>query len=418
LGVKSALLVWFAAVLLAGCADPGTDRLAEGEWRAWLDSPGGELPFGLEISRADAAPEVVIVNGPERIRVPRVESNGTQWVLGIDHYDSTLVATVTEGGRRLTGRWEKTTGPGQVSSLPFEATAGRQERFGAEASDCEEANTSIDGRWAVEFSSSDDPAVGIFSSLPDGTVEGTFLTMTGDYRYLAGRFEGNRLRMSCFDGAHAFLFDARLQADGSLAGDFWSRDSWHETWTAHRDPDIGLDDAFGETHAVADFDLGRISYPDLAGRLRHLDDAEFAGRARLLYIFGSWCPNCGDATRLMVELDRDYRQRGLSIVGLAFEMTGDISRDTEQIQRYAAYHGISFPLLLAGLSDKAEASTAFPLVDRVRAYPTTVFLDHADEVRAVHSGFSGPATGEAHEALRRQFEMLIEELLDDESAES
>ena len=416
--MKSVLLVLFTAVLLAGCADPGTDRLAEGEWRAWLDSPGGELPFGLEFSRNGATLEVVIVNGSERIRVPRVEENGAELVLGIDHYDSTLVATVAERGRRVTGRWEKTTGPGQVSSLPFEATAGRQDRFGPEASDAGSGSTSIDGRWTVVFSSSDDPAVGIFSSLPDGTVEGTFLTMTGDYRYLAGRFEGNRLRMSCFDGAHAFLFDARLQADGSLVGDFWSRDSWHETWTARRDPEAELADAFDETLAVADLDLDRISYPDLEGRSRFLDDPEFAGSARMLYIFGSWCPNCGDATRLMVELDRRYRDRGLSILGLAFEMTGDAPRDTEQVQRYAAYHGIAFPLLLAGLSDKALASTAFPLVDRVRAYPTTVFLDHSGAVRAVHSGFSGPATGEAHEALRRQFESLIEELLDDERAES
>ena len=416
--MKSVLLFLLAVVLLAGCADPGTDRLAEGEWHAWLDSPGGELPFGLEVSRDDEKLEVVIINGSERIRVQRVETNGAELLLGIDHYDSTIVATVADGGTSLAGRWEKTTGPGQTASLPFQAKAGRHERFPSDANDAGSADISIDGRWTVEFSSSDDPAVGLFSSLPDGTVEGTFLTTTGDYRYLAGGFDGQRLRLSCFDGAHAFLFDARILADGSLAGDFWSRDSWHETWTAHRDAEASLGDAFAQTHAVADLDLDRISYPDLEGRPRSLDDPEFAGRARVLYVFGSWCPNCGDATRLMVELDRRYRDRGLSIVGLAFEMTGDVQRDTEQVRRYASYHEVAFPLLLAGLSDKAEASTAVPLIDRVRAYPTTVFLDHAGAVRAVHSGFSGPATGEAHEELRRQFESLIEELLDDERTES
>jgi len=416
--VKSVLLVMLAAVLLAGCADPGPDRLAEGEWRAWLDSPGGELPFGLEVSRDGDTLEVVIVNGSERIRVPRVEANGTELVLGIEHYDSTIVATVAGGGKHLNGRWEKTTGPDRVSSLPFQAVAGPQARFGRDASDAGSESTSIDGRWTVAFSSSDDPAVGLFSSLADGTVEGTFLTTTGDYRFLAGQFDGSRLRLSCFDGAHAFLFDARLQADDSLAGDFWSRDSWHETWTAHRDPEADLVDAFGQTQSVTDLDLDQISYPDLDGQPRSLDDPEFAGRARILYLFGSWCPNCGDATRLMVELDGRYRERGLSIVGLAFEMTGDARRDTEQVRRYATYHEVAFPLLLAGLSDKTEASTAFPLVDRVRAYPTTVFLDHAGAVRAVHSGFSGPATGQAHEELRRRFESLIEELLDDERAES
>lgn len=416
--MKSVLLVLMTMVLLTGCADPETVLLAEGDWRAWLDSPGGELPFGLEVSRDGTELEVVIINGSERIGVPRVEANGTELVLGIDHYDSTIVAGVTHGGTRLSGRWEKTTGPQQTSSLSFHAEAGRQERFRPDAASDAATDASIDGRWTVEFSSSEEPAVGVFSSLPDGSVEGTFLTTTGDYRYLAGRFDGGRLRLSCFDGAHAFLFDARLQADGSLAGDFWSRDSSHETWTARRNPAANLADAFSQTATVSDTDVRRISYPDLDGRPRFLDDPEFTGRARLFYVFGSWCPNCGDATSLMVELDRHYRERGLSIVGLAFEVTGDLSRDTEQVRRYAEYHQVKFPLLLAGVSDKSEASTAFPLIDRVRAYPTTVFLDHTGGVKAVHSGFSGPATGEAHEELKRQFESLVEELLDDDQAES
>ena len=414
--MKSALPALLCVVILAGCANPGADRLAEGEWRAWLDSPGGELPIGLEVSRAGAELEVVIINGSERIRVPRVETNGAELVLGIDHYDATIVATVTEGGRRLSGRWEKTAGQGITSGLPFRATAGRQERFPVDASASRVEAASVDGRWTVDFSSSDDPAVGIFSSSPDGGVEGTFLTTTGDYRYLAGQFDGQRLRLSCFDGAHAFLFDARLQQDGTLAGDFWSRDSWHETWAARRDPDAGLGDAFARVHAVDGVDLDDISYPDLDGLPRFLDDPQFAGRARILFVFGSWCPNCGDATRLMVELDRRYRERGLSIVGLAFEMTGDLQRDTEQVRRYAEHHDVEYPLLIAGRSDKTEASTAFAVIDRVRAYPTMVFLDRAGEVRAVYSGFSGPATGEAHEDLRRRFETLIEELLDEEQA--
>jgi hypothetical protein len=403
---------------LAGCANPGADRLAEGEWRAWLDSPGGDLPFGLEISRNGAELEVVIVNGSERIHVPRVERNGAELVLGIDHYDSTIVAYVSGRGRRLSGHWEKTVGPGEHAVLPFHATAGQKERFGPVPSASSSENSSIDGRWTVDFSDSDAPAVGIFSSVPDGGVEGTFLTTTGDYRYLAGRFDGGRLRLSCFDGAHAFLFDARLQADGTLAGDFWSRGNWHEQWTAHRDPEADLGDAFAQVHAVAGVDLDDLSYPDLDGRPRFLNDPEFAGRARILYVFGSWCPNCGDATRLMVELDRRFRTRGLSIVGLAFEMTGDLRRDTEQVRRYARHHDVEYPVLIAGRSDKTDASTAFPVVDRVRAYPTTVFLDHAGTVRAVHSGYSGPATGEAHEELRRRFETLIEDLLGDEQAES
>ena len=88
----------------------------------------------------------------------------------------------------------------------------------------------IEGRWSVQFDSDDEPAVAIFRTRPDGAVLGTFLTTTGDYRYLAGGYRDGRLLLSCFDGAHAFLFDARRLDDGTLSGDFWSRDSWAKSW--------------------------------------------------------------------------------------------------------------------------------------------------------------------------------------------
>ena len=68
-------------------------------------------------------------------------------------------------------------------------------------------------------------------------------------------------------------------------------------------------------------------------------------------------------------------------------------------------------MLVAGVSDKKKASAALPVLDRLRAYPTTIFLDAAGKVHAVHTGFSGPATGEAHQKLRAKFEGLIEEML-------
>ena len=99
--------------------------------------------------------------------------------------------------------------------------------------------------------------------------------------------------------------------------------------------------------------------------------------------------------RDLVELDHAYRQRGLSILGLAFELTGDLERDTRQVWQFAEHHGVEFPLLVAGVSDKQEASRTFPLIDRVRSYPTTIFMDGEGRVRAVYQGYSGPAAGEA-----------------------
>jgi thiol-disulfide isomerase/thioredoxin len=422
----SVVLVLALALLAAAApaqeSAPATPALRPGIWRAWLDSPGGELPFQLELWPAEDALRAVIHNGDERVPFPVAELDGDMVTLAMPHYDSTITETLDPSGKHLEGEWVKrNSGPDSWTRMSFHATFcdlwTSQCRFAPEEA---VFTTRPSGRWSVRFEGSDDPAVAVFENAEgDGPLlwTGTFLTTLGDYRYLAGNVVGDRLQLSCFDGAHAFLFRARVQAD-HLEGDFWSRDSSHETWTAVRDPDAELPDAFELTRWNEEVPLESLAFPDLEGVERSLGDEAFAGQARIVQLFGSWCPNCNDEAPYLAELDRRYRERGLRIVGLAFEHTGDAARDTEQLRRYAARHELDYPLLLAGTSDKAEASKRFPLVDRVRAYPTTLFLDAQGRVRAIHTGFAGPATGEAHARLRRDFERMIEQLLDEAGRDS
>ena len=102
---------------------------------------------------------------------------------------------------------------------------------------------------------------------------------------------------------------------------------------------------------------------------------------------------------------------GLSILGLAFEFGDDVQTHRRVVRDYLEFHGATYPVLLAGTSDKDAASAAFPLLDRVRAYPTTVFMDGEGNVTAVHTGFSGPATGARHDRLRERFEAEIDALV-------
>ncbi len=394
----------------AELARRGGDGLRAGPWRGWLDSPGGELPFGLEIKRLESEYSGVVINGDERIECPVVAVEPGRFRLRIERYDAVIDAAISEDGRRLSGRWVKTAGGGDLSSLPFHADHGELPRFGGRPGSADSEAPNVGGRWAVEFDESG-PAIGVFEERPGGRVLGTFLTPTGDYRFLEGNFTEGRLRLSAFDGAHAFLFHAGLRDDGTLAGEFWSRDSWHEGWTARRDPSAELPDSFELTRWLGTQGLDAFAFPDLSGRLRSLDDPAFRGNARIIEVFGSWCPNCNDAAELLGELEREYGDRGLSILGLAYELTGEFERDANQVRRFAAHHGLEFPMLIAGVSDKAEASKTLPLIDRVRSYPTTIFIDGNGRVRAVHQGFSGPATGAAHTDLRREFRRLVEAML-------
>jgi thiol-disulfide isomerase/thioredoxin len=403
-------------LLAAQLADSqGNYALPTGAWRAWLDCAGGDLPFQLTLEGAPGAYSAAIVNGSERIPVPEFSATIADGIrFGLPHYDAEILAQPGLEGSRLDGVWRKRRGPNTWVEMPFHAAAFQEGRFPPGGEGFEHDPSAWTGRWSVQFEGSPDPAVGVFFVRDDGLAQGTFLTTLGDYRFLAGSLMEDELRLSTFDGAHAFLFHARLGVEGGIQGDFWSGATHHETWTAARDAEAALPDPFAEVApAAAAPQLSTLKYRDLDGTERALDDPVFAGKVRVISLFGSWCPNCNDEARLWSELHARYAERGLSIVSLAFELTGDAARDAVQVQRFRARHGVTWPMLLGGIADKDAAARAFPLLSRVKAFPTAVFLDAQGRVRAVHSGFAGPATGAEHERQRMHYERIIEELLAD-----
>ena len=394
------------------------DRPLTGVWRAVLTSPGGELPFTLRIDAEgeDGELKAVAINGAEEAPFSSVERQGSRVVLHFDWYDSEITAELDDSGDRMSGTWRKTA-PGVDSTLPFAARRGDERRFLPAPEPADPAPlASVDGHWAVELRDQDGSGVARGELSQTGTtVTGTFLTPTGDYRFLAGSFEDGYLRLSTFDGAHAFLFQARSRDDGTLQGDFWSRDTYHATWTARPagDGEQILPDAWTAVGLTNDRGEFNFSFPDLEGQPLGLDDPRFAGKAVLVNIFGSWCPNCNDEAPLLAEWYRRYRDRGLEIVGLAYEFSGNPERDRVVVRRFAERYGIEYPLLLAGISDKAAAAETLPDLTAVLAYPTSIFLGRDGKVRKIHSGFAGPGTGGHHDRLVAELEGLIEELLEE-----
>lgn len=393
----------FVAFALPKKQETSKLHVKPGLWNASLMTPGGPLNFDLQLEQDEQQWKATVMNPLEPVVVPEVSVDGRNIKLAFPHYDSVITAQLE--GHRLVGRWEKIRGSGQAAEMEFIATPGEQVKV--PSADFEQYR----GRWSVEFSKSDDAAIGEFQVTDAGVPWGTFLTTTGDYRFLAVQsLTSDEAQLSCFDGAHAFLFRMTLNGRKQLAGDFWSGASWHESWTGNRDPSANLPDAFQQTQVLKGIDLASLKFPDLNGEPTSLLSEQFAGKCRMIQIFGSWCPNCHDAALYLKELKDRYGQQ-ISIVGLAFEHTGDFERDVQQVQRYIKRHQTPYPVLLAGTSDKADATKQLRLVDQVKSYPTTIFLNAAGEVQAVYTGFSGPATGEAYQQLRRKFERTIEGIL-------
>lgn len=403
-------------LVLAACSVLEDPALRTGTWRAALETQGGNLEFGLELSERAGVWSAVLHNADERIAVDEVTWNDGELRVEFPHYDSRIVARL-ETAQRLRGSWTKRSGKERITELPFRALCpGDNCTVPAPAGPIDDPSRRlVPERWSLRFASEDDAAVLALTRV--GTeLRATVLTTTGDYRYLSvneqvrdGR--GQPIAFSCFDGSHAFLFRANWSGERTLAGEFWSGATWHDTWTAELDPHAELPDPFGLTRADGKAALAELRFRDLEGAVRSLDEGELRGAPRIVQLFGTWCPNCNDEAPDLADLDRRFRDRGLRVVGVAFELTGEFARDAEQVKRFRDRWKLGYPLLLGGTSDKAEASKAFPLLDRVRAYPTTLFVRRDGTVRAVHQGYAGPATGVEHEKQRERFERLVLELL-------
>ena len=50
------------------------------------------------------------------------------------------------------------------------------------------------------------------------------------------------------------------------------------------------------------------------------------------------------------------------------------------------------------------------MLNAVIAYPTMIFLDRQNQVVAIHTGFSGPATS-AYESFKKEFDHLVSQIL-------
>jgi len=391
------------------CVLAAAGGFTSGPWRATLSSALGDLPFGIAIEMRGEDIVAVIHNGEEVIERPLKLGPDREVRIEFPHYDSRIVARLGVEGTTLTGAWTKMSSNGHELRMDFRARAGATPRFDV-AADAPLAAADVAGRWSVRFDADPEPAVLVLRA-DLNRVLGTLLTATGDHRYLEGVFQAERLRLSLFDGAHAYLYDAQRGPDGTLTGTFASGPTSKRAWTAKRDDAARIADGFAQARWSEQPGLLWVEGVDSAGDRRTLGEFLFDARALVVQIAGSWCPNCHDELAWLAPLARELEPRGLRVVTLGFEATGDPTRDARQLERMRDRHGATHAFLLVGTADKSRAAAALGSIDRVVAFPTLLVLRPDGSAAAVHSGFSGPATGEEHERTTKDLRERIDAVL-------
>jgi len=373
-----------------------------GPWRATLDLAGGPLQFSITIQGTPGRWTAQLCNGPRCQAFSAVHQHGDSLVFEMADYAATITARIR--GDSLIGRYQNV-GRRGPRVIPFRASRG--------AWPAEPGPAAILGRWDAWFLSgfTQTPRVLEFRNGPQG-LEGTVISNAGDYGLFWGRMAGDSFAIAHFDGSFVYLLTGRLAGD-SLSGVFHAGLRTQTPFAARRTtskPHLTPPSAVTRADTSARFSF---RFPDLEGQPVSADDPRFRGKVVLVDIFGTWCPTCHDAAPALARLYRDYHDRGLEIVGIAFEVTGDTAQDAPLIRRYRDKFGLEFPLLVGGVSDAEAVSAALPQLDGFTAFPTTLFLGRDGRVRRIHAGFYGPATGSQHEALvtevRREVERLLRE---------
>lgn len=400
------------ALSIAACQPPAkfeeSPELQTGYWRANIQLPGGDVDSGLEFSREGEDLRAYLINGQERVPVGEVNFDDRELTLRFPAFNNHIKARLEDG--RLIGSLTIVLRHGNTEVMPFTAAPGIEK---VAAGDFSSADMS--GRWAVRFHNEDGDdtaAVGEFSQ-QGNRLSGTIITPNGDYRFLSGHVRGSQFKLSTFDGAHAIIFAGEIVDDRITMASYWSGTSWHQNWSAERNSGIVLPDAFSRTFLKPGYDRVEFEFPDLAGNLVSLDDQRFTGKVVVITIAGTWCPNCNDEARFMAPFHKKYRDRGLEVVALMFENFEDPVVAMQQIRNFRRKFNIEYETLLAGISEKAAAAEALPSLSAMLAWPTTIFIDRNGRVRAIHTGFTGPATGERYVELQEQMTTLVTDLLDE-----
>ncbi|MGH7528097.1 MAG: TlpA disulfide reductase family protein [Gemmatimonadales bacterium] len=393
-----------AALLLVGLLGSTSASEPAGPWRAVLDLAGGELRFGIAVERSGTAWRGRLCNGTRCDPLSAVRLEGDSVHLEIADYAATISAALR--GDSLTGVYRNVGNRGP-RTIPFRAARGQWTRTGGPAE--------LIGSWDATFLQDLGTSPRVFQ-FRNGTagLEGTIVSNTGDYGHFAGQMSGDSLALAHFDGSFVYLLTGKLTGD-TLRGVFHAGLRTQTPWVAVRSTGAKHLKAPTEVTLADTTEPFHFAFPDLTGRVVTERDPRFRGKVVLVDVFGTWCPTCHDAAPELVRLYRRYHGRGLEIVGLAYEVTGDTAIDARQVRRYREKFGIPFSLLLAGVNDTEAAGATLPQLHGFTAFPTTVFLGRDGKVRRVHAGFYGPAMGVQHERMIREFEREIERLLDEES---
>lgn len=396
------ILLFLTITLIGSCGSQKNAVIPEpGNWELIFDVGETKIPARLKISEAG---RWQIINSTEVITIDSVQWSGSNFHVKLPLFHSVLDGKILSG-KHITGTWSDNSRD-SVYRVPFEASLKSVENPANRTGDTK--SITYNAFFSPENPSERTHAVGLLT-YSDHKVEGTFMTESGDFRFLEGERRGNDLYLSCFDGSHLFYFTATQSGDSLVNGIFYSGKHWKEPWIANVDTMASLRNPDSLTVNKNSSGHLRFSAKSASGDSVTLDSEDFQGKVTLVQIFGSWCPNCTDESIFLKSLYQKYGDRGLQIIPVAFERINDFEKNKEIISRQFEQLSLPYNWYLGGV--RSDASRVFADLSKISSFPTTIFIDKSGKTRKIHTGFYGPGTGKYYTHHTEILDMFVQQLL-------
>ena len=157
-----------------------------------------------------------------------------------------------------------------------------------------------------------------------------------------------------------------------------------------------------------------FNFKDTNGKFVSLNDVQFKNKVVVVQILGTWCPNCLDETQFFLSFIEENPNEDLAFIGLSVEAAKTEEKAMKRIKNMIDKFNIPYPILLAqyGGTDKEKFLEKIPMLENIISYPTTIIIDKSGKVNSIHTGFNGPATGQAYIDYKEDFKTEIKGLLE------
>jgi len=371
-----------------------------------------KLPLKLELDLTSSPSSGFFVVGDDRTAIPEIVKNGDS--LGI---------ILSEYGSAMLGEWDGKSWNGSFfryrkDTVRLDFSASPESGAQPEPPDSPAPGVRLVGTFQVYYNNPDgidSTTVAKFWAKGD-SLFGTFLDPSGDHGLMAGTQTGTTATLGRFTGWQANLIELE-QREGQWTGKYYARQIPPQLFSLVARPSIPSEPLDPRRTRMRK-PLFPFTFAGITadGDTIRSTDSRFKGKVLIVDIMGTWCHNCLDEAPLLEQLYREYKGKGLEIVGLSFEITNDPALAKKNLDIYRKRHGLTFPLIFSGSLDASnvDAKIHNQLADFF-AYPTSIFINKKGKVEHIHWGFKGPGTGEEYQQEIARFYGYVQELLRDQT---